>query len=422
MKIGIIGAGFTALSAAYSLQKKGHFITLFEKEYLPGGLALGFKEKNWKWTLEEHYHHWFTSDNAVLDLTKAIQYPVVIKRPKTSVYVQKKIYQLDSPFHFLQFPLLSPTERLRMLSVLGALKLNPLWRPLEKIHAASFLSKTIGKKGYEMIWEPQLHNKFGNYSDEISLAWFWARIAKRTPALAYPEKGFLSFAQKLEQIITNNGGKFHYGVFIEHVLSENGKISIKGFPEQFDIVIATVPAFIFVKLFPQFPVSYKNSLLSLIGLGAINLILRLKTQFLKDNTYWLSICDKNSPIMALVEHTNFIDTSFYNNEHILYIGNYKDASDPIFSKSKEEMYELYKPYLQQINNSFEKYLIGLELFKAPFAQPIIPVNYSKNIPDFKTPLQNVYLANMQQVYPWDRGTNYAVELGQKVADVIMTNS
>jgi len=30
----------------------------------------------------------------------------------------------------------------------------------------------------------------------------------------------------------------------------------------------------------------------------------------------------------------------------------------------------------------------------------------------------LYLANMQQVYPWDRGTNYAVEIGEKVVKLV----
>ena len=38
-----------------------------------------------------------------------------------------------------------------------------------------------------------------------------------------------------------------------------------------------------------------------------------------------------------------------------------------------------------------------------------------------TPLPHVYLANIEQVYPWDRGTNYAVELGEKVAHQILDN-
>ena len=84
MKIGIIGAGFTGLSAAYYLQKEGHEITVIERESLPGGLAIGYQEKGWDWSLEAHYHHWFTNDKSVLDLAKEINHKVIVKRPKTS--------------------------------------------------------------------------------------------------------------------------------------------------------------------------------------------------------------------------------------------------------------------------------------------------------------------------------------------------
>ena len=70
MRIGIIGAGFTGLSAGYNLLEKGHEVQIFEKDSAPGGLALGFQEKEWDWTLEKHYHHWFTNDKFVLNLAK----------------------------------------------------------------------------------------------------------------------------------------------------------------------------------------------------------------------------------------------------------------------------------------------------------------------------------------------------------------
>jgi hypothetical protein len=43
------------------------------------------------------------------------------------------------------------------------------------------------------------------------------------------------------------------------------------------------------------------------------------------------------------------------------------------------------------------------------------VNHSKNIPEIQTPIKGLYFASMSQVYPWDRGTNFAVEIGRKAA-------
>lgn len=426
MKIGIIGAGFTGLAAGYQLQKKGHDVTFFEKDTHPGGLAIGYKEKEWDWTLEQHYHHWFTNDHNILELAKETEYPVIIKRPKTSVFIKNKIYQLDSPIEILRFPKLSLFDRLRMGGIFAILfKFNPWWKLLENIKIHSALPKLIGKKAYTLLWEPQLINKLGGYVKEISLVWFWARIKKRTTSLAYPEKGYLSFARHLEKILAERGAIFHYDRGVNNIHERNDKkieITVEEGSKKkkhiFDKVIVTLPTHLFVQLTPQLNTQYKQSLAQLKGIGATNMVLRLKKPLLTDKTYWLSICETDLNVMVVVEHTNFMDPSHYNNEHIVYIGNYMPPTDPKFSLPEQQLLKIYDPLLKRLNKNYKENLIDYKVFRAPFAQPIVPANYSKLIPPFETPLKNVFLANMQQVYPWDRGTNYAVELGERVAKLI----
>lgn len=431
MKIAIIGAGFTGLSAAYELVKKGHDVTVFEKDSQPGGLAIGYQEKGWDWTLEKHYHHWFThtknninNDKAVFTLAKEIGHTVLIRRPKTSVYVDHQVFQFDSPKSILSFPKLSLIDRLRMSAVLGFIRFNPFWQPLEKINASTFLPKVMGKKAYDTIWKPQFTNKFGKFADNVSLAWFWARLVARTPKLAYPEGGFLAFAEHIVLVVKKMKGIFYFSTEVLEVL-DNNEVSVqyktadkKIQTQLFDKVIFTTPSFLFLKTLPQLPQEYKEKFHSLKNLGATNLIMRLKNPFFKENTYWLSIGDMDSPIMAIVEHTNFMDKKYYNNEHLIYLGNYLSQDDPKYRMTKEEQLTLFDPFLKRINPEYKKNLIGYELFKAPFAQPIIPTNYSKMIPSMVTPLKNVFLANIDQVYPWDRGTSNAVALGQKIATYI----
>lgn len=425
MKIAIIGAGFTGLTAALRLTEAGHHITVIEKDSHPGGLAIGFKEKEWEWTLEKHYHHWFTNDKFILGLAQEIGHKVIIKRPESSVYIDGKIFQFDSPKQVLLFPKLPLIDRIRMAGVIGLIRYNPFWKPLEKINASTFLPKAMGRKAYKMIWEPQFLNKFGRSAGNVSLAWLWARIAKRTPSLAYPEGGFLNFANHLVKTIEEKGGKVILNSEIVEVKEKDNTVEVASSNmgkklkiENYDRVIFTLSSFLFLKITPQLPAIYKSKFLPLKNLGATNLVLRLKKPFLRGNTYWLSICDSKAPIMAVVEHTNFMNKTNYNNEHLVYLGNYYETNDPRFLMTKEAKLKLIDPFLKKINPSYKKNLIGYELFKAPFAQPVIPTNYSKMIPSMTTPLKNVYLANMQQVYPWDRGTNYAVELGEKVARLI----
>lgn len=421
MKIGIIGAGFTGLSAGYYLTKEGHNVTIFDRDNVPGGLAIGFKEEEWKWSLEKHYHHWFTNDSAVLSLAKELGYKVFISRPKTSVYVDGKFFQLDSPLNVLQFPRLSFFNRIRMAIVLGFMRYNPFWRPLEKILAVDFLPKAMGSKVYQKLWEPLFINKFGIRKNDISLVWFWARVHKRTQSLAYPQGGFLKFANRLVDSIREQKGKIFLGTEIISIESEEKvKLSIRDKNSKiksfsFDKVLVTLPSFLFLKLAKNLPDEYIKKLSRLEGFGAINIVMRLNDKFFKDDTYWLNICDKKSPVMAIVEHTNFMDSKYYGNEHLVYVANYFPPNHPYFNLENNELLKKYDPYLKKINHEYEKNLISFNVFKTPFAQPLIPVNYSKILPSVNTPLNNVYLSNIQQVYPWDRGTNYSVEQGKKVA-------
>lgn len=417
MKIAIIGAGFTGLAAAYDLTKKGHSISVFERDTEPGGLAIGYKKREWEWGLESYYHHWFTNDDTILGLARELDYPVIIKRPKTSVFISGKSYQLDSPLALMTFPKLPFWDRIRMAETLAMLKFNPFWKSMEKVKASDFLPNAMGKKAYNLIWKPQLTNKFGEYAETISLAWFWARIRKRTTSLAYPKGGFLSFTHALEKKIVSLGGRIFYKSEVVSIIEENGEIVLThdGKNEPFDKVIVTIPSFPFLKIAPQLPEEYKKKLEKLEGIGAMTVVMRLKKKFLTDNTYWLSICESQAPIMAVVEHTNFMDKKYYNGEHLVYLGNYLAKSHPFFSMSESEIMKIFHPFLEELHPGYEKDLIDVDIFKTPFAQPIIPTNYSKIMPPFDTPLPNVYLANIQQVYPWDRGTNYAAELGRRIA-------
>lgn len=418
MRIAIIGAGFTGLAAGLKLLKAGHQVTIFEKDFLPGGLAAGFRNPKWQWTLEKNYHHWFTNDNKILALANEINYPILIKRPKTSMYVTGESYKLDSLSDVLKFPKLSFFQRLRMGISIALLKYNPFWKLLEQYKASDLLPKMMGKEPYEILWKPLFIKKFGPYADNISLAWFWARIAKRTPSLVYPKGGFLEFANTIISEIKKKGGRTLFNNEVKEIITQkNNLIRINGLT--FDKLIVTLPTLIFAQIAPQLPTTYKEKLLALKGISAINLILRLKEPFFQDKTYWLNICDTRYPLTGIVEHTNFMEKKYYNNEHLVYLLNYVPRNHPFMYMDKKGLLKVYDNLLTKINKNYKSNIIDTYLFSSLFAQPIIPTNYSKLIPSFKTPLKNVYLANMQQVYPWDRGTNYAVELGEKVADSIL---
>jgi protoporphyrinogen oxidase len=152
----------------------------------------------------------------------------------------------------------------------------------------------------------------------------------------------------------------------------------------------------------------------------LNVVLRLKEPFHEDNSYWLSINDRKMPFLAVVEHTNFMDISHYDGESLLYIGNYLTPRHKYFDYSLDKLIDLFMPHLKKLNANFSKKDI-IKGYKLPgyFAQPIIPLNYSDRLPKFNTPIEGLYLNNMQQVYPWDRGTNYSVANSKAVSQLVI---
>jgi protoporphyrinogen oxidase len=83
-----------------------------------------------------------------------------------------------------------------------------------------------------------------------------------------------------------------------------------------------------------------------------------------------------------------------------------------------EVFEYYSQYITKINSKLDIRNSKFYVFRAPFAQPIFDKEFLKNKPDFKTPVPNFFVANLDMTYPYDRGTNYAVRLGKQVADMI----
>ena len=121
--------------------------------------------------------------------------------------------------------------------------------------------------------------------------------------------------------------------------------------------------------------------------------------------------------MILAQHTNFADKKNYNNNHLAYVGWYVDGESKLLKMEKEEILKLVKPSLNKIQNS-EFIIKNSFLFKAAYAQPIFDKEFVKNMPTFKTPDKNFFIANLDMTYPYDRGTNYAIKLGKEVAEMI----
>jgi protoporphyrinogen oxidase len=429
MRIAIIGAGAAGLTAAYHLSGLDHQVVVYEAFGQAGGLASGFKDEHWDWSLERFYHHWFTSDDAVIGLIRELgqEDKLFFPRPTTSIWYQGRAYPFDSYLRALTFPHLSLVDKLRAGPVAVYLRLMRDWPRLEHYTAHEWLTRWMGARGYQALWEPLLVGKFGEYYQEVNMAWFWARIHKRSTRLGYFAGGFQALLDALVARVRAQGADVRLNAPVERIDSEAlpvapGQTTSQlvvhsgGTSETYDRAIVTLSPGLLARLVPQLPPDYLAGLKQLRSMGSIVLILALK-QRLTEGHYWINLPKRDGfPFLGLVEHTNFIDRQHYGGDHLVYCGDYLKPDHEYFSLSQDSLLERFLPSLARFNPQFKPDWVRRSwVFREPYAQPVPGLNHSCLIPDLATPIKGLFWASMSQVYPWDRGTNYSVEMGREVA-------
>jgi len=420
LKIAIIGAGYGGMAAAWDLKKAGHDVTIFESANYAGGLASGFKEPHWKWSVEKFYHHWFQSDSEMLGLIRelGLEDKVQFPRPLTVMYYKKKWYPFDSIINALLFPGLGwGLNKIRFGFVGLFLRLTNNWRALEKVTAHEWMLKFAGKQVYEQMWQPLLIGKFASYYKDVNMAWMWARMHARTTRLGTFEGGFQNFADLFAEKLRALGVEIRLGASIKSIKQNQASTGLSVDGESFDKVLVTTSPNLMAKLCPDLPENYLKGLLDLKSMGAVVMTLSLKHSLSKDGYYWFNVPkEEGYPFLALVEHTNFVSSENFGGDRIVYAGDYLELGHEYFSMSDDELLERFIPAFQKFNPEFKREWINkIWVHKTNYAQPVPLVGHSKNIPDIQTPIEGLYFASMSQVYPWDRGTNFAVEIGRKAA-------
>ncbi|MBB94232.1 MAG: amine oxidase [Rhodobacteraceae bacterium] len=429
----VIGAGFAGLSCAFDLARAGHDVTVLEAAPTVGGLAGAFDTEGER--LDRFYHHWFTNDLEVMGLIDdlGLSDQVVTNPTNTGVFYANKIFKLSTPLDLLKFTALPFWDRIRLgLLTLRARRVED-WRALEHETAADWLRRLGGDTVFRVVWQPLLQGKFGPYADSVSAVWFWNKLKLRGGSrgkggeerLAYLKGSFARLAETSAAGIEAAGGRVRTGAPVERITRAPDGTWVCSGPwgeVVSDRVVATTALPLIADMVQDWaPAPYLDQLRGIDYLANICLVLRLDRSL--SSTYWLNVNDPSFPYVGVIEHTNFESADSYAGDHVVYLSKYLPHTDELYRMSDDEVMAFSIPHLQRMFPQFSPdWVRRFHVWRARWSQPVVSKHYSRLIPDSDGPQPGFHVCSMAQIYPEDRGTNYAIREGRKMAARILQDS
>lgn len=420
----VVGAGFTGLAAAYELLRLGIRTTVLEADATAGGLAGSFPTA--REPLEKFYHHWFRSDVDAIGLAEELGVAdrIVFRDSATATWYANSLFRLSKPLDLLRFRALSVAGRFRLaLLALRSRRLDP--RRFGDVSARQWLTETSSPEVFQVVWEPLLRAKFGAAADEISAAWMISKLQLRggsrrgrgAEQLGYFRGGFAGLIEQLSGEIRSLGGSILFNSAATGLVTEGTRVSGVRVGEQVypcDAALVTTAPAVVAPWVAGHSRELAAQLESIEYLANVCLVLTLDRSL--SSTYWLNINDPTFPFVAIIEHTNFEPASSYAGKHVVYLSRYLPATDPAYTATDTELAHAWLPHLRRVFPAFQdSWIEDSHIWRARYAQPVVTTGYQRRIPPLESGLTGLYLANMAQIYPQDRGTNYAIRSGRNAA-------
>ena len=452
-RVAVIGAGVAGLTVGHELTKQGVEAHVYERWPGLGGQAATLDVGEGV-LLERYYHHLFTSDHHIAGLYADLGLPDGIEWFPSSVafFVDGHSRSFTSPLDLLRFTPLSLVSRLRMgAAVLNLQRRHKDVTPFESRTAHDWIVAAMGQQVWDKVMGPLLRGKFGDRAEDISMAWLWGKLTVRRQIvgeqttgerLGYPRGGFEPLFAALRETIRARGGQVLIDRPAARIERDGGGLAITpgaprsyraghdprrfdagGHPEPYDGVVATVSNPIFEQLLgeqlrSELGEPYLRSLQAIEYHAAQCLVLELDRRF--SPFYWTNVADRSLPFVGLIEQGNLTGVDHYRGRRFLYVANYVEQDAAVLECSAEELLSRYEPGLRKVNPGFDRSWVKSSwAFVEPDAQPIVTPGYRRRIPALQTGAHGLVLANTTQVYPEDRGTNYAVRLGREAAGQVM---
>ncbi len=449
----MIGAGVAGLSCAYELSKSGVACDIYERWPGLGGQAATL-DTGAGVRVERYYHYLFTSDSEIIDLFAEMGLQGDLERhvSSTAIAIEGVVWPFNGALDLLRFRPVPPWTRLRMAAALLRMQLFGDLSTYERTTARAWIERHMGQPAWDRLWGPLMRGKFGARAEDVSMAWIWDKVNRRRnvrsgeareEAFLYPRRSFEPLFVALADRIEAQGGHVMIDRPAAQITREGNRLGVipsragsfrlgldprsferDGPAIEYDAVVSCVPNDVFCRLLDsklerELDPGYREQLQSIEYMTALNVLLELKRPLTEH--FWVNVADRRCPFVGLIEHTNLVGRDVTGGRVFSHVTNYLASDDPLLDLSLDELLDRYAEGLRMLAPEFRTWdIVNAWVFREPAGQPLVDVGFPERIPSHRTPAAGLYLVNTTQIYPQDRGTNYAVRDGVAAARDVIT--
>ena len=468
-KIAIVGSGFLGLTLALRLSEAGNRVTVYESAPEIGGLASAWQIGDVVW--DKHYHVTLLSDaftrKIVEEIGLADEFEWV--ETKTGFYTDGKLVSMSNTLEFLQFPPLDLISKFRLGATIFYASRVKDWKALEKVSVEDWLTKLSGKKTFEKMWKPLLKAKLGEAYQQTSAAFIWATIQRMYAArnsglkremFGYVRGGYARVLEKFGWYLRKKGveirlnsrvseieklesGKLILTAEDAEIAEKNRKIlkettariatigsqmrsnlknsasSAINNSSEFDLVILTCPSNIAAKILPQLTENEKEKLSNIKYQGIVCASVLMKKSL--SEFYVTNITDE-TPFTGIIEMSALVDKKEFGENALVYLPKYVAPDDELFEKTDAEIEEVFLSALEKMYPHFDKKdVVDFKISRVRQVFPLPTLEYSANVPDVCTSLENVFVVNSAQITNGTLNVNETVILAERFFENYLQN-
>jgi protoporphyrinogen oxidase len=422
-RIGIIGGGIAGLASAYRLASRGHQVTVLEASDSLGGLGTFFDLEGRK--VDRFYHCIMPSDGDFLELIEDLGQTEKLYWDNTlmGMVYNGQHYPFNTPLDLLKFSPLSIVERMRLGAM--SLLLSRLGNDakLDGTPIEHWLRRLFGGALWTKFWGPMFSAKFGENAPKLPALYLKKRLGRESNVATrgYIEGGLFGLIQTLETAIERHNGSVQINSPVSKISQDNGKVTVSTNDSrdlEFDYVISTIPLNLLSRAASG--IDGIEALPTLAYQGVVNMLILLDKPL--DSYYWTPSLFSGTEFDGIVESSALIKTEQYGGYHAAYVMKYTSRESDLFATAETDIATRWTSEFLKVYESrgiTQANIKKVLVFKAPFVEPIYPLNYTKVQPQSRIGHSNVYLATTAQVYPYITSWNSSIRVANGTVRILL---